>query len=212
MRKRYVRMMLLGILVAGFISGCTSERNNGTDLVAKVNDEMITRADLDYQVKLDQLQFAINEEDIRKNFTGSELEGRLSDLNREKNAYTEKNALMKMIRFIAMTNIAKKENMSVTDEEVKERLDSYIDQLEIYGAYQKFIKEMGENKFKAREKEKMKDVILIEKVTEKLKGKVAKENPGVDEQHLSFLAKKAFDDIVVQELDNSKVEIYLEDK
>lgn len=176
--------------------------------VATINGEWITKDDVAFYQFINQLQLEINREAAKKKYSGKQLEEELAYLDSQEKISDNKNQLLtQIIRLRAMAMLANEKGHKAADAEVEQAVTKARDQYNQFESAKSLIKEYGEDKFWATEKQQYQLIVLSQKVQKDVIEKVKKENPNVGEQEVYFLAQKAYEDLLVSQVNSLKVEI-----
>ncbi|MGG3469391.1 FixH family protein [Neobacillus pocheonensis] len=176
--------------------------------VATINGEWITNDDVAFYQFINQLQLEINREAAKKKYIGKQLEEELAYLDSQEKISNDKNQLLtQIIRLRAMAMLANEKGHKATDAEVEQAVTKSRDQYNQFEAAKGLIKEYGEEKFWATEKQQYLLIVMSQKVQKDVIEKVKKENPNVGEQEVYFLAQKAYEDLLVSQVNSLKIEI-----
>ncbi|MGG1675817.1 FixH family protein [Neobacillus sp. NRS-1170] len=176
--------------------------------VAKINGEWITNDDIAFYQFINQLQLEINREAAKKKYTGKQLEEELVYLDSQEKINDDKNQLLtQIIRLRAMAMLANEKGHKATDAEVGQAVSKARDQYNAFESAKSLIKEYGEDKFWATEKQQYQLIVLSQKVQKDVIEKVKKENPKVGEQEVYYLAQKEYEDLLVSQVNSLKIEI-----
>ncbi|MEH7353702.1 FixH family protein [Neobacillus drentensis] len=176
--------------------------------VAKINGSWITNEDVAFYKFINQLQLAINRETAQRKYTGKQLEEELAYLESQEKIIDDKNQLLtQIIRLRSMAMLAEEKGHTAAAAEVDEAISKVRDQYNGYESAKKLIRDYGEDKFWATEKQQYKLIVLSQKVQKDLIEKVKKENPNFGEQEIYYQAQKQYEDLLVSQVNSLKIEI-----
>lgn len=182
------------------------EKNKG---VATVNGDLITSEDIEFYRFINKLHIAISRSLDEKKMSGKELEEALAYWDAQEKMNENQNQLLtQIIRLRAMALLGEEKGHKVTAEEVKAALETVRQQYDEHEIAQKMIKEFGEDKFWSIEEKQYQMIVLSQKVQQDLIAKVKKENPKVNDQEISYLAQKEYEDLLVSQVNSLKIEIF----
>ncbi|MDN3017746.1 FixH family protein [Paenibacillus sp. BSR1-1] len=176
--------------------------------VAKINGKWITKDDIAFYQFINKLQLEINREAAKKKYTGKQLEEELAYLDSQEKINDDKNQLLtQIIRLRAMAMLANEKGHRSTDAEVEQAVAKARDQYNQFESSKGLIQEYGEDKFWATEKQQYQLIVLSQKVQKDVIEKVKKENPNVGEQEVYYLAQKAYEELLVSQVNSLKIEV-----
>lgn len=177
--------------------------------VATINGEVITSEDIEFYRFINKLHIAISRSADEKKYSGKELEDALAYWDAQEKMNENQNQLLtQIIRLRAMALLGEEKGHKATPEEVKAAIETVRKQYAEHEIAQELIKEFGEEKFWATEEKQYQLIILSQKVQQDLIAKVKKENPSVNDQEVSYLAQKEYEDLLVSQVNSLKIEIF----
>lgn len=94
-----------------------------------------------------------------------------------------------------------------TAEEVATEIATIRAKYEQSEAAVALINEFGEQKFWDTQENQYKMIVLTQKVQKDLVEMVRKENPGVSEQEITYLAQKQYEDLLVSQVNSLEIKI-----
>lgn len=176
--------------------------------VAKLNGEWITGDDLAFYKLINKLQLEINREAAEKQYSGKQLEEELAYLDsQEKMAEDQNQLLTQIIRLRSMAMLAGEKGHKASPAEVDQAVAKAREQYYEFDSAKKLIKEFGEDKFWAAEKEQYKMIVLSKKVQADVMAQVKKDNPKAGDQEVLYLAQQKYEDLLVSQVNSLKIEI-----
>lgn len=176
--------------------------------VAMINGKWITNEDVDFYKFINYLQLAMNRETAQKKYSGKELEEELAYLDSQEKTAEDKNQLLtQIIRLRSMALLADEKGHKASDAEIDTELSKVRDQYNQYETAKAMIKEYGEKKFWAIEKEQYKMIVLMKKVQQDLVAQMKKENPQAGAQEIDYLAQQKYEELLVSQVNSLKIEI-----
>lgn len=177
--------------------------------VATINGEVITSEDIEFYRFINKLHIAISRSADEKKYSGKELEDALAYWDAQEKMNENQNQLLtQIIRLRAMALLGEEKGHKATPEEVKAAIETVRKQYAEHEIAGEMIKEFGEEKFWATEEKQYQLIILSQKVQQDLIAKVKKENPSVNDQEVSYLAQKEYEDLLVSQVNSLKIEIF----
>ncbi|WP_223595260.1 FixH family protein [Neobacillus bataviensis] len=176
--------------------------------VAKINGEWITNDDIAFYQFINKLQLEINREAAKKKYTGKQLEEELAYLDSQEKINDDKNQLLtQIIRLRAMAMLANEKGHKAAGAEVEQAVAKARDQYNQFESAKSLIQEYGEDKFWATEKQQYQLIVLSQKVQKDVIEKVKKDNPNVGEQEVYYLAQKAYEELLVSQVNSLNIEV-----
>lgn len=182
------------------------EKNAG---VATINGELITNDDIEFYRFINKLHIAISRSEDEKKLTGEKLDESRAYWDSQEALNDNQNQLLtQIIRLRAMALLGAEKGHTASAEEVDQALATVREQ---YGQHEiagKLIGEFGEEQFWSTEQKQYEMIVLSQKVQQDLIADVKKENPNVNEQEISFLAQKKYEDLLVSQVNSLEIEIF----
>ncbi|MEH7333278.1 FixH family protein [Neobacillus drentensis] len=176
--------------------------------VAKINGGWITNDDIAFYQFINKLQLEINREAAKKKYTSKQLEEELAYLDSQEKINDDKNQLLtQIIRLRAMAMLASEKGHKAAGAEVEQAVAKARDQYNQFESSKSLIQEYGEDKFWATEKQQYQLIVLSQKVQKDVIEKVKKDNPNVGEQEVYYLAQKAYEELLVSQVNSLKIEV-----
>jgi YtkA-like len=176
--------------------------------VAKINGEWITKEEINFYKLINQLQLEMNRETARKNYSGEKLKEELAYLDSQKTNIEDQNQLLtQIIRLRSMAVLAEEKGHTATNEEVEEAIKKVRGQYSQFESASNMIKEYGEEKFWATEREHYKMIVLSQKIQKDLIDKIKKENPSYGEQEIYYQAQKQYEELLISQVNTLEIEI-----
>jgi CRISPR/Cas system CSM-associated protein Csm2 small subunit len=177
--------------------------------VATINGELITTEDIEFYRFINKLHIAISRSEDEKRLSGKELEEALSYWDSQEKLNDNQNQLLtQIIRLRAMALLGQEKGHEATSDEVEKALETVRAQYGQHEVAKEMIKEYGEEKFWLTEEKQYQLIVLSQKVQGDLVAKVKEENPNVNEQEISFLAQKEYEELLVSQVNSLEVEIF----
>jgi hypothetical protein len=182
------------------------EKNPG---VATINGELVTTEDIEFYRFINKLHIAISRSEDEKRLSGNELEEALAYWDGQEKLNDNQNQLLtQIIRLRAMALLGQEKGHEATSDEVEKALETVRAQYGQHEVAQDMIKEYGEERFWLTEEKQYQLIVLSQKVQQDLVAKVKEENPNVNEQEISFLAQKEYEDLLVSQVNSLEVEVF----
>jgi hypothetical protein len=182
------------------------EKNPG---VATINGELITSEDIEFYRFINQLHIAISKAEDEKNLMGEKLDEALAYWDAQEKLNDNQNQLItQIIRLRAMALLGEEKGHKATAEEVETALATVREQYGQHEVAQAMIQEFGEEKFWSIEEKQYQLIVLSQKVQQDLISEVKKENPKVNDQEISFLAQKKYEELLVSQVNSLEIQIF----
>lgn len=176
--------------------------------IAKINDEWITKEDLEFYQFINELHIAINREQDKEKYEGDELEEALAYWDGQEKLNQDRNQLItQIIRLRSMALLALEKGHEATQEEITEQVKQVRTQYEAVPVAKKMIQGFGEEKFWSKEQQQYELIVLSQKVQNDLIAQVRKENPDVNEQEILYLAQKQYEELLVSQVISLTIEL-----
>lgn len=176
--------------------------------VATINGEAITSSDLEFYAFINTLHIAINREADQQAYQGAELDERMNYWDSQEKLNDDKNQLLtQIIRLRSMALLGVEKGHKATAEEVATEIATIRAKYEQSEAAVALINEFGEQKFWDTQENQYKMIVLTQKVQKDLVEMVRKENPGVSEQEITYLAQKQYEDLLVSQVNSLEIKI-----
>ncbi|MHC0036594.1 hypothetical protein [Pseudoneobacillus sp. C159] len=115
--------------------------------------------------------------------------------------------LTQIIRLRAMALLGEEKGHTVSDEEVNAAVESVREQYAAQPVAEEIIKEFGEGRFWDIQNKQYKLIVLSQKVQRDLIADVKKENPNVNDQEISYLAQKKYEELLVSQVNSLEIKI-----
>jgi hypothetical protein len=177
--------------------------------VATINGELITTEDIEFYRFINKLHIAISRSEDEKRLTGKELEEALAYWDSQEKLNDNQNQLLtQIIRLRAMALLGQEKGHEATSDEVEKALMTVRAQYGQHEIAQDMIKKYGEERFWLTEEKQYQLIVLSQKVQGDLVAKVKEENPNVNDQEISFLAQKEYEELLVSQVNSLEVEIF----
>jgi hypothetical protein len=177
--------------------------------VATINGELVTTEDIEFYRFINKLHIAISRSEDEKRLSGKELEEAHAYWDSQEKLNDNQNQLLtQIIRLRAMALLGQEKGHEATSDEVEKALETVRAQYGQHEIAPKMIKEYGEEKFWLTEEKQYQFIVLSQKVQGDLVAKVKEENPNVNDQEISFLAQKEYEDLLVSQVNSLEVEIF----
>jgi hypothetical protein len=177
--------------------------------VATINGELITTEDIEFYRFINKLHIAISRSEDEKRLSGKELEEANAYWdNQEKLNDNQNQLLTQIIRLRAMALLGQEKGHEATSDEVEKALETVRAQYGQHEIAQEMIKEYGVQRFWLTEEKQYQLIVLSQKVQGDLVAKVKEENPNVNDQEISFLAQKEYEELLVSQVNSLEVEIF----
>lgn len=177
--------------------------------VATINGELVTTEDIEFYRFINNLHIAISREVDKKKYSGKELENALAYWDSQEKMNENQNQLLtQIIRLRAMALLGQEKGHEATAEEVENAIETVRSQYAEQEIAGEMIKEFGEEKFWSTEEKQYQLIILSQKVQQDLIANVKKENPKVNDQEISFLAQKEYEELLVSQVNSLEIEIF----
>jgi hypothetical protein len=177
--------------------------------VATINGELITTEDIEFYRFINKLHIAISRSEDEKRLSGKELEEAHTYWDSQEKLNDNQNQLLtQIIRLRAMALLGQEKGHEATSDEVEKALVTVRAQYGQHKVAQDMIKEFGEERFWMTEEEQYQLIVLSQKVQADLVAKVKEEHPTVNEQEISFLAQKEYEELLVSQVNSLEVEIF----
>lgn len=182
------------------------EKNPG---VATINGKLVTTDDIEFYRFINKLHIAISRSEDEKRLTGKELEEALAYWDSQEKMNDNQNQLItQIIRLRAMALLGTEKGYEATSDEIEKAIETVRAQYALHEVATNMIKEFGEEKFWSIEEKQYEMIVLSEKVQQDLIAKVKKENPKVNDQEISYLAQKEYEDLLVSQVNSLKIVIF----
>ncbi|MFD2446849.1 FixH family protein [Bacillus sp. CGMCC 1.16607] len=177
--------------------------------VAMINGKLITSEDIEFYRFINTLHIAISRKVDEAKYTGKELENSLAYWDTQEKANENQNQLLtQIIRLRAMALLGEEKGHKATAEEVDSALKTVREQYDGHEIAKNMIKEFGEEKFWDIEKRQYEMIVLSQKVQQDLIADVKKKNPKVNDQEISYLAQKVYEELLVSQVNSLDIEIF----
>lgn len=173
-----------------------------------INGQPITTEDIEFYRFINELHIAIGRENDQNNLQGQALEEALEYWNQQEGMLDRNALLTQIIRLRAMALLGEEKGHTVTSEEVAEEIEKVRAQYNEFEIAQSMIKEYGEERFWEKETEQYELIVLSQKVQQDLINDVRAENENVNEQEILYLASKAYDELLVAQVNSLNIEFY----
>jgi hypothetical protein len=182
------------------------EKNPG---VATINGELISAEDIEFYRFINKLHVAISRSEDEKNLTGEKLDEALAYWDAQEKLNDNQNQLLtQIIRLRAMALLGAEKGHEASAGEVETALATVRAQYGQHEVAQEMIAEFGEERFWTIEEKQYQLIVLSQKVQQDLVAKVKKENPAVNDQEISFLAQKEYEELLVSQVNSLDIEIF----
>jgi hypothetical protein len=182
------------------------EKNPG---VATINGELITAEDLEFYRFINKLHVAISRAEDEKNLTGEKLDEALAYWDAQEKLNDNQNQLLtQIIRLRAMALLGAEKGHEASADEVETALATVRAQYGQHEVAQEMIAEFGEERFWTIEEKQYQLIVLSQKVQQDLVANVKKENSAVNDQEISFLAQKEYEELLVSQVNSLEIEIF----
>lgn len=107
-----------------------------------------------------------------------------------------------------MALLGEEKGHTATSEEVAKEIENIREQYNEFEIAQSMIEKYGEERFWEKEEEQYKLIILSQKVQEDLIEDVRGKNKNVTEQEIMYLASKAYDDLLVSQVNSLEIKFF----
>lgn len=175
---------------------------------AIINGEPVTMEDIEFYRFINELHIAIARENDKNNLQGEELQKALEYWEQQEEMLNRNALLTQIIRLRAMALLGEEKGHTVTSEEVAKEIEKVREQYNEFEVAQSMIKEFGEDRFWDKEKEQYEMIVLSQKVQKDLIDDVRAKNENVNEQEILYLASKAYDELLVGQVNSLNIELY----
>ncbi|RYG73684.1 hypothetical protein EU245_05100 [Lentibacillus lipolyticus] len=162
-------------------------------IVAEVDDDTITAADLTYEMKRFALIHALQGDGPGKEEP------------------SPKTAVKESIRNLVIHDIAEQEGITVERTAQKQRVQDVRKDVEASDGYDDALNGMDEEAFWSREMDRYQIIIEAEKLINILMEDIRKDHPDYTRQALQFDARNELDELIQEKLSGMDVEVHLED-
>jgi hypothetical protein len=177
--------------------------------VATINGELITTEDIEFYRFINKLHISISRSEDEKRLSGKELEEANAYWDSQEKLNDNQNQLLtQIIRLRAMALLGQEKGHEATSDEVEKALETVRAQYGQHEIAQEMIKEYGVDRFWLTEEKQYQLIVLSQKVQGDLVAKVKEENPNVNDQEISFLAQKEYEELLVSQVNSLEVEIF----
>jgi len=206
---KYVAIPLTLLLAVLLLIGCTSKKAETTDVVvAKINGEPITQADLDFYQFINLIQIEMYRAADQSTYQGEELNQAMKYWDAQAEDAKNPNTLLtQIIRLRAMSLLAEEKGHQATAEEVDKEVAKVKEIYQKQPVAMKMIGEYGEEKFWDQEKAQYERIVLVNKVQQDMIQKVKEANPNADAKEINMLAEKKYEELVVSQMGTLEIEI-----
>jgi outer membrane murein-binding lipoprotein Lpp len=176
--------------------------------VAMINGQWIKSEDLQFYQLVNKLQLEINRENVKKTYTGSQLEDELAYIDsQEKNAKDQNLLLTQIIRIRSMALLGEQRGHQATTDAIAGAIAKDHTQYDQYPAVKSIITSFGEKKFSSLEEKEYKYTILADQVMADVTVQAKKDNPNVNDQEVNFQAQQSYEDLLVSQMNSLKIQI-----
>ncbi|NLY80235.1 MAG: FixH family protein [Lysinibacillus sp.] len=179
-----------------------------SSIVAIINGEPVTTEDIEFYRFINELHIAIGRENDKNSLQGQELQNALQYWEQEEEMLDRNSLLTQIIRLRAMALLGEEKGHTATSEEVAKEIENIREQYNEFEIAQSMIEKYGEERFWEKEEEQYKLIILSQKVQEDLIEDVRGKNKNVTEQEIMYLASKAYDDLLVSQVNSLEIKFF----
>lgn len=190
--------------------GKTSEAGSSQEkLIATIQDEKITKDDIDFYELINVMQIAMYKEDDKQRLQGEQLQTQLNYWSdREKEAKNKTTLLTQAIRLRAIAMLAKEKGHVWNQEEVNREIEQVKASYQKYPVVMEMIQAFGEERFWKRQQSQYESIVLMKKVQKDMIDQVKKANPKAETKEVNMLAAKKYEELLVSQVDSLPIKIY----
>ncbi|WLR50352.1 FixH family protein [Bacillus tianshenii] len=183
-----------------------AEKANG---VALVNDQEITKEDLDFYRVINEIQIAMYEEADRKQYSGAELDEALRYWEQQREVLDNRNTLLsQIIRLQAAKLLGEEKGYTAEPKEIEAAVKEVKQQYAKSEVAQQLIQEYGEEKFWNKEHQQYEAILITRKVQEDVVNKVKEENPQSQQNEVNMLAQKEYEELLVSQVGTLNIKVF----
>jgi hypothetical protein len=176
--------------------------------VASINGTWITQEDFNFYKFLNQVQLAMKQESVKKQYSGENLTEELAYLKSQEKTVGDKNQIMTaIIRLRSMAMLAEEKGHKPSLTEADALMRNVKAKYNQSPAAAKLINEYGADKFWKMEREQYKLLALTKKVEQDLTAQMKKDNPKAGAQELDYLVQEKYEELLVSQVNSLKIVI-----
>jgi hypothetical protein len=177
--------------------------------VALINGDWITEKDMEFYLFINKLHIAISRSQDEQTYKGNVLDEAMGYWDAQEKMNEDRNQLLtQIIRLRSMAYLSIEKGHKATKEEVSSELEKVKEQYNQFDIAKKMIQEYGDQRFWEKQEKQYELIVLSKKIQQDLIEKVKKENPGVNEQEIYYLAQKQYEELLVSQVNSLKIEFF----
>lgn len=176
--------------------------------VAMINGQWIKNEDLQFYQLVNKLQLEINRDNVKKQYSGSQLADELAYIDsQEKNSKDQNQLLTQIIRIRSMALLAGERGHQATSTDIETAIAKDHAKYDQYPGVKNLITAFGEKKFNLLEEKEYKYTVLANQVLADVTDQAKKDNPNVNDQEINFQAQQNYEDLLVSQMNSLKIQI-----
>jgi|SRR5690625_1128067 len=184
------------------------ESNTKTDFidgkVVTINDHTFDESDLEFYTLMNKVKIILMKEAAEKN------DDDLTYYDEQLKYYDFVNAnLQELIELYSMSLLAKEKNYFIPDDQLVEEKEKFNAQIEESKEATSLIEEFGEDTYKQKIDEYIRQVLLRDRIAQDLEQEVIDENPDASEEEINYLTENKYDDLYMAQMETLEVEVHV---